>query len=103
MDELLLFTKAMSDANRMKIVALIQRESQLCVCEICDTLEIAQPLVSRYLKQLKEANILQSHKKGKWIIYAISEVPSNVLQAYLQELKKIELKPLCSCGLKERG
>jgi len=91
MEKLLQISKAFSDLNRIKITALIQREHDLCVCEICDTLDLSQPLVSRHLKQLKEAGILQSHQEGKWIIYAITEQPSGLLMNYLEEIKKIEL------------
>jgi len=88
MDELLLLSKAMSDENRLKIVALIAREKELCVCEICDTLELSQPLVSRHLKQLKAAKVLESHKAGKWMMYRIVSSPTAVLSAYLDVLKK---------------
>lgn len=91
MEKLLQISKAFSDHNRIKITALIQREHDLCVCEICDTLDLSQPLVSRHLKQLKEAGILQSHQEGKWIIYAITKQPSELLMKYLEEIKKVEL------------
>lgn len=99
MQKLLTISKAFSDLNRMKIVALIVREHQLCVCEICDTLELSQPLVSRHLKLLKEAEILESHQEGKWIIYTINSQPSAFLKSYLEELKSvaIDLPHLVAC------
>jgi len=102
MDELLLLSKAMSDENRLKIVALIAREKELCVCEICDTLELSQPLVSRHLKQLKAAKVLESHKAGKWMMYSIFTSPSDLLTAYLKSLEKEAevLCPVCSCSMR---
>ena len=67
MDKLVRLGKILSDINRVKILALLQREKELCVCEICDTLELSQPLVSRHLKQMREANIVSAKKNGKWI------------------------------------
>ena len=90
MEELLLLSKAFSDMNRMNIVTLIYCEKELCVCEISDTLNLSQPLISRHLKQLKQANILESYQDGKWIIYTITSRPSKILEAYLTELKKLE-------------
>jgi ArsR family transcriptional regulator len=90
LDNLILYAKAFSDLNRLNILALIHREKELCVCEISDTLKLSQPLVSRHLKQLKEANILDSHKDGKWIVYSIVSTPSKVLQAYIEELQGLE-------------
>jgi len=89
-EEITHLAKAMSDENRVKIVTLIQRESALCVCEICDTLNLSQPLVSRHLKQLKAADILASAREGKWIIYTIVKNPSSVLLSYLILLKEKE-------------
>ena len=99
MEKLLLLSKAMSDLNRLKIVALIQREEKLCVCELSDTLKLSQPLVSRHLKQLKAANVVESYKEGKWSIYRVVADPSPILQTYLQELQIFakQLPPLCTC------
>ncbi|UFH58177.1 ArsR/SmtB family transcription factor [Sulfurovum mangrovi] len=98
MENLLQISKAFSDLNRINITALIQREQELCVCEICDTLDLSQPLVSRHLKQLKEAGILQSHQDGKWIIYSITKHPSKLLLKYLEEIREEEILPkLVAC------
>ena len=92
MEEIILLSKAFSDLNRINIVTLIHREKELCVCEISDTLNLSQPLISRHLKQLKEANILENYQDGKWIIYAITSNPSKILEAYLAELKEFEYR-----------
>jgi len=98
-EEIAMLSKAMSDTNRVKIVTLIQRDTKVCVCEICDTLALSQPLVSRHLKQLKESGILHSSKEGKWIMYEIVTSPTSLMKAYLIECKKIEksLTNLVSC------
>ena len=94
--------KAMSDINRVKIITLIQRENGVCVCEICDTLELSQPLVSRHLKQLKQVGILASYKEGKWVIYTITKIPSEIVQSYFTEMKKLEhtLPDMVSCSIR---
>ena len=101
-EEIVTLSKAMSDSNRIKIITLIQREGGLCVCEICDTLHLSQPLVSRHLKQLKNSYILSSHKEGKWVIYTITEKPSLLLNQYLKEMKPLEkeLPEVVSCSIR---
>ena len=71
MEKLVMLAKIFSDANRVKIIALMHREKELCVCEICDTLGLSQPLVSRHLKQMRECQIVQTTQSGKWIIYSL--------------------------------
>ena len=98
MQKLVILGKTLSDLNRVKILMLLKREEEICVCEICDTLELSQPLVSRHLKQMREASFIESYKKGKWIIYKLSQNPN--LHYLLESLKDdIQLLPqLCKCS-----
>ncbi len=101
-EEALRLSKAMSDINRMQITALIQREGTVCVCEVCDTLKLSQPLVSRHLKQLKEAGVVDAKKEGKWVVYSLVKSPSKLLNAYLEILKPEgeKLAPLVMCQIR---
>lgn len=71
MEKLVQLAKILSDVNRVKIITLLYREKKLCVCEICDTLQLSQPLVSRHLKQMRESSLVKTEQKGKWIIYSL--------------------------------
>jgi ArsR family transcriptional regulator len=95
-------SKAMSDTNRLRIIALIQREKQVCVCEICDTLGLSQPLVSRHLKLLKEIGMLNAAKEGKWVIYTLKKGDSVLLDAYCRLLQNSahEIPKLVSCTIR---
>jgi ArsR family transcriptional regulator len=73
MEEVVQIGKILSDSNRVKILALLKREVKLCVCEICDTLQLSQPLVSRHLKQMREAGVVETKQSGKWILYSLRE------------------------------
>ena len=72
MKEFILVTKALSDPNRVKILKILQNRP-LCVCEIQDVLKIAQPTVSKHLKQLEEAGLVASTKEGLWVNYRLAE------------------------------
>lgn len=72
MKEFILVTKALSDPNRVKILKILQNRT-LCVCEIQDALNIAQPTVSKHLKQLEEAGLVASTKEGLWVNYRLAE------------------------------
>ena len=80
MQRLTQLAKIFSDINRLKILLLVLRDTKLCVCEICDTLELSQPLVSRHLKQMREADILQSKQEGTWVIYSLTSNPDDSLR-----------------------
>ena len=64
--------KALSDPNRVKIIKLLQQKS-MCVCELQAALEIAQPSVSKHLKILEEADLVDYQKDGLWVNYYLTD------------------------------
>ncbi len=75
-------TKALSDANRVKILKILQR-AESCVCELKRGLGIAQPTVSKHLRILEDAGLVESRKEGLWVYYRISEGHSSPYAATL--------------------
>lgn len=71
MDLLLAYGKALSDPTRVRIInALLQ--SELCVCELVDALQVSQSSLSSHLQLLKSNGILKAEKRQTWIIYSIT-------------------------------
>ncbi|UCH24152.1 MAG: winged helix-turn-helix transcriptional regulator [Deltaproteobacteria bacterium] len=64
--------KALSDPNRVKIIKILQQKS-MCVCEIQGALGLAQPTVSKHLKILEEAGLVDYRKDGLWVNYYLSD------------------------------
>ena len=98
MEKLVAMCKIFSDLNRVKILALLQREEDLCVCEICDTLELSQPLVSRLLKMMRELKLVKSEQKGKWMLYSLetNKVVEYLLLQVQGDIKKLPSLLKCS-------
>jgi len=63
--------KALSDPNRIKIIKMLERK-ELCVCELTAALGIAQPTVSKHLKQLEDAELVEYRKDGPWVNYRLA-------------------------------
>ena len=62
---------ALSDPARLEIIEFL-RDGEKCVCEITPHLKLAQPVVSRHLKILKNAGLVTRRKKGTWHMYSIA-------------------------------
>jgi len=62
---------ALSDPIRLEIIQFL-RDGEKCVCEITPHLKLAQPVVSRHLKILKDAGLVKRRKKGTWHMYSIA-------------------------------
>ena len=60
--------KAMSEPNRVKMLKLLQHK-ELCVCELQALLDLAQPTISKHLKLLEDAGLVESYKDKLWVNY----------------------------------
>lgn len=68
MDELLQALRAAGEATRLRILAILAR-SELTVGELCRVLGQTQPRVSRHLRLLCEAGLLERHAQGTSAFY----------------------------------
>lgn len=68
--------KALSDPNRVKVMKMLGVRP-LCVCEITAILGLAQPTVSKHLKVLETAGLVESWKEGAWVNYRLPVRPEN--------------------------
>ena len=64
--------KALSDPNRVKIIKMLQQK-MMCVCELHAALEITQPSVSKHLRILEEAGLVENKKDGLWVNYHLTD------------------------------
>ena len=64
--------KALSDSNRVKMIKLLQQKT-MCVCELQGVLGLAQPTVSKHLKILEEAGLVDYRKDGLWVNYFVTD------------------------------
>lgn len=82
MDGLQLTTKiikALSDESRLRIMAILGRKPDLCVCEIREIIGLSQPTISSHLKVLEGAGLVIHRKDGLWVNYSISgELDKNI-------------------------
>jgi len=68
MENLLIALRAAGEATRLRIIAILDR-SELTVSELCRVLGQTQPRVSRHLRLLCEAGILDRHAQGSSAFY----------------------------------
>ena len=64
--------KALADKNRLRMIYLLNRKRDLCVCEITDIIGLSQPTISSHLRLLENAGLVESSKDGLWVNYNIN-------------------------------
>src|SRR5205085_11014571 len=63
--------RAAAEPTRLRILALLARE-ELAVLELCRVLGQSQPRVSRHLKLLAEAGLVERFPDGAWVFYRLT-------------------------------
>ena len=64
--------KALSDPTRIRILRLL-RNHDLCVCEIMSVVGMEQSRISHHMRVLRNADLAEDIREGRWIIYRIPE------------------------------
>ncbi len=79
---------ALSDQLRLEILEFL-RGGEKCVCEIIPHVQVAQPIVSRHLKILRENGLVKDRKSGNRRMYSITDQRIfNVIDAATAELTR---------------
>jgi ubiquinone/menaquinone biosynthesis C-methylase UbiE len=71
-DHLVNMLRAAGDSTRVRLLLLLC-EAELTVSELTQIVGQSQPRVSRHLKLLGEAGLLERFKEGTWVFYRASE------------------------------
>jgi ArsR family transcriptional regulator, arsenate/arsenite/antimonite-responsive transcriptional repressor len=77
--------KALADPLRLEVIELL-RSQEMCVCDLCDRMDIAQSKLSFHLKTLREAGLICARQEGRWIYYRLNPTEFGELAAYLSRL-----------------
>ncbi|HTZ01975.1 MAG TPA: metalloregulator ArsR/SmtB family transcription factor [Xanthobacteraceae bacterium] len=64
--------KAAGEATRLRILALLA-EAELTVSELTDILRQSQPRLSRHLRLLAEAGLVERFREGSWAFFRLAE------------------------------
>jgi ArsR family transcriptional regulator len=64
--------KALSDETRLRIMTLLLENDELCVCDLVGALGETQSKVSRHLRYLYHAGLVEDRREGLWMHYRIS-------------------------------
>jgi ArsR family transcriptional regulator len=72
LDRLVAMLRAAGDPTRLRLLLLL-REAELTVSELIDIVGQSQPRVSRHLKLLGEAGLLDRFKEGSWVFYRAAD------------------------------
>ena len=78
--------KALADPTRREILNLLKK-GKLSAGEITDHFDITAAAISRHLSVLKEADLIEDSREGKYIFYELNASVLEEILLWITELK----------------
>jgi ArsR family transcriptional regulator len=72
LNSLLTALRAAGETTRLRLLAILSK-SELTVTELTRILGQSQPRVSRHLKLMCEAHLLNRYREGSWVLYRVAD------------------------------
>lgn len=79
--------KALNDATRREILELL-RKKDLTAGEIAGHFSISAPSISHHLDLLRQAGLIESEKKGQFVIYRLDTTVLDDILSWIMQLNK---------------
>ncbi len=64
--------KIFGDSTRIKILYVLS-ESEMCVCDIAQLLNMTQSAISHQLRALKQSKLVKYRREGKIVFYSLAD------------------------------
>lgn len=83
--------KALSDETRLELLALLSSKPEACGCgcEFEGVLGITQSKVSRHLRYLLNAGLVEDERRGVWVYYRIPKGLDDERKLIVRTIKKL--------------
>lgn len=75
---------------RLKILYLLEEESELCPCDLSDILGMTVPAVSQHLRKMKDAGIITNRREGQTIYYSLVKENENLLRPLFKSIHQLK-------------
>ena len=95
----------LSDETRLRCLVLLQKEGELCVCEISQIIGSIQPKISRHLALMRKSGLVSDERRGQWVYYSLNrslpDWAKKIIQSTLENLMSVkpyhtDIKKICS-------
>jgi len=64
--------KVFGDSTRIRILFVLF-ETEICVCDLAEALNMTQSAISHQLKILKQSKLVKSRREGKSVYYSLAD------------------------------
>jgi len=76
--------KALSDRNRLRVVAALMHSEELCAGQLVELLQVTGATASRHMSLLLNAGVVESRKDGRWVYYRLARLLDSSFMTWLE-------------------
>lgn len=80
--------KVFADPTRLRVAALLSVRGETCVCELAQALGEADFKLSRHLRIMRAAGVVEARRDGTWMHYRLVEPRTELEQGLQKCLRK---------------
>ena len=80
--------KLAGEESRLKLLCVLQKNDH-CVCEMEEHFDMSQSLISHHLRDLRDAGLIKSKKKGVRVYYSLTKKGQDLTNILLTDIKKV--------------
>jgi ArsR family transcriptional regulator, arsenate/arsenite/antimonite-responsive transcriptional repressor len=91
MREFLTITNALADESRLRLLLCLS-DRELCVCKLVELIGLADSTVSKHMSILRQAGLVESRKKGRWVYYRLANEEVSPLARKAIEFAREQLR-----------
>lgn len=84
--------KVLGDPTRIRILALLVHQEEVCVTCIAESLGMTQSAISHQLRMLRNAGLVKFTKEGKEVFYSLDD--EHVLTLFAQAMDHVKHKDM---------
>jgi DNA-binding transcriptional ArsR family regulator len=77
--------KALGDPTRLAVAVVLAKAETACVCDLAWIIGRDERLASHHVRQLKAAGLARSERKGKMVMYELTDAGRQLVAAVVGE------------------
>jgi DNA-binding transcriptional ArsR family regulator len=75
--------KALGDPTRLMVAVALRDGGELCICDLAWICERSDKLISHHARALRSAQLVESRRDGKMVMYSLTSTGRDLLEAVL--------------------
>ena len=76
---------------RLKILFLLNKEGEMCPCDLSDVLGISVSAISQHLRKMKDGGLVLDKKMGQTIFYSLINEKTEILIPMIEKISEANI------------